>query len=163
MTFAPLGLTPLIDGRTPTWVARVGGYEVAVEHVRDSVALAVPGNAGRLIAHLDDRRRTTAGWWVQPQPVDGRYPFASHVVLRATQAGVWQGDVALLSDREGRRVCINSNPHRRASRASHATVNKFTSKPDDRLAMSAWRDPPIPTRGTWTTNRPASPTRAHRF
>lgn len=89
------------------WSATLGGAEVRAESNGDSVTLAFAKGVGRFRGRLVDGGRSLAGFWLQPfgvtaerpNPVGYRQAFATPLVLRRTETGVWRDTVRQLEQR----------------------------------------------------------------
>lgn len=89
-----------IDGRRPTWSARIAGYEVPVERTADEIHFSLPGEAGKFRGHLGANRRQILGHWIQSGDVAFySYAYASPIALAEIAPEVWRGDVLPLDER----------------------------------------------------------------
>jgi hypothetical protein len=92
-----------IDARGNEWRARIAGYDVpVVEHLKDEIHFALPGEAGKFRGrlHLGANGKRIFGHWIQLGGVAFySYSYASPVELTELAPGVWRGDVVPLDER----------------------------------------------------------------
>ena len=85
-----------LDGRDG-WLARIGGYQVAVQREKDAVSFVLPGKQGEFCGRLQTDGRIT-GSWIQPATVTGGTRYASPVTLSPIGARLWRGQVEPLQE-----------------------------------------------------------------
>jgi CubicO group peptidase (beta-lactamase class C family) len=89
-----------IDARSDEWRASISGLEVQVEHTKDEVRFALPGEAGKFRGHLSANGKQILGHWIQlAGPAFYSYSYASPVELSEPAPRVWRGDVVPLDER----------------------------------------------------------------
>ena len=88
-----------IDARSREWRARIAGYEVPVEHTKDEMHFALPGEAGKFRGHLNANGERVVGHWIQLGGLGFYSPsYASPVELGELAPGVWRGNVVPLDE-----------------------------------------------------------------
>ena len=89
-----------IDARGPQWLARVGGYEAAVEHDQQELHFSLPGEAGEFRGRVSANGKEIVGQWIQLGDVAFySYSYASPVQLSELAPRVWRGEVKPLEER----------------------------------------------------------------
>jgi CubicO group peptidase (beta-lactamase class C family) len=115
-----------VDARGPEWLARIAGYEVPVEHAKDEIHFALPGEAGKFRGHLGVNGEQIVGHWIQLAGVAFySYSYASPVQLSQLAPRVWRGDVVPLDERASFYVSIQ--------RAPDGSVKAFLRNPEANL------------------------------
>jgi CubicO group peptidase (beta-lactamase class C family) len=102
-----------IDARGNEWRARIAGYDVPVEHLKDEIHFALPGEAGKFRGrlHLGANGKRILGHWIQLGGVAFySYSYASPVELTELAPGVWRGDVVPLDERASFYISIERTP-----------------------------------------------------
>jgi len=100
-----------IDARSPKWRARIAGYEVPVQHTKDEIHFALPGEAGKFRGHLSAEGEQIRGHWIQLAGLAFySYSYASLVELSELAPRVWRGDVVPLDERASFYVSIQRTP-----------------------------------------------------
>lgn len=154
---------PALQGELTTrrtaegWRAAIGGFEAGAPASRAGVYIAFPDDKGVFRGAVTSDSQAIEGFWQQPRGAtqDRRDPggsgqsFVTPVVLRATAADTWQGNVQPLEDRftlylrifrsaDGALTAAFRNPelnlrggasHFRVAAAAHDSV-VFTARPD---------------------------------
>src|SRR5215469_5445035 len=90
----------IIDGRTSDWLARIAGFEVAVQREKSAVTFTLPGGNGEFRGSTASKGKQIAGHWIQrpaQYPYNSRY--ASPVELSEISPRVWRGEVHPLDQR----------------------------------------------------------------
>ena len=112
-----------VDARGPEWRARIAGYEVLVEHAKDEIHFALPGEAGKFRGHLGVNGEQIVGHWIQlAGAAFYSYYYASPVQLSQLSPRVWRGDVVPLDERASFYVSIQ--------RAPDGSVKAFLRNPE---------------------------------
>jgi CubicO group peptidase (beta-lactamase class C family) len=114
-SFGPLVRGELtIDARGGEWRARIAGYEVPVEHAKDEIQFALPGDAGKFRGrlHLVASGKRILGHWIQPAGVAfyNSSGYASPVELSEVAPWVWRGEVVPLDERASFYISIQRTP-----------------------------------------------------
>lgn len=91
--------TLVIDGRGGEWRASIDGFDVAVARVGNRVNLTLPGDQGQFRGHLAADTSAIDGFWIQSPGITLPSAYATPMTLKASQAGVWLGQVKPLRDR----------------------------------------------------------------
>jgi hypothetical protein len=102
-----------VDARGNEWRARIAGYDVPVEHLKDEIHFALPGEAGKFRGrlHLGANGKRIFGHWIQLGGVAFySYSYASPVELTELAPGVWRGDVVPLDERASFYISIERTP-----------------------------------------------------
>ncbi|MGH8225573.1 MAG: serine hydrolase domain-containing protein [Gammaproteobacteria bacterium] len=94
----PVGGTLVIDGRASDWHAGIGGFSLSVLHKGRSVGFRLPDNQGVFRGEIGKDSAEIVGQWIQPPGTLYNNAYATPVVLRRIESGVWQGKVAPLSE-----------------------------------------------------------------
>lgn len=98
-SFGPLVTGPLvIDGRASPWHATIAGFGPVVERDGAALRFALPSAQGAFRGRLQAGTAGIVGQWLQPPGVVAANAYATPVVLRRTERGVWQGRVVPLAD-----------------------------------------------------------------
>lgn len=97
-----------INAHEASFKATIGGQTVPVTRVGNALSFSLPGNAGAFRGELIGD--AISGFWIQPSSTAKPYRFATPLNLRATEAGVWRGEVVPLSAA----VTLNLKIERRA-------------------------------------------------
>ncbi|QSQ13311.1 serine hydrolase domain-containing protein [Myxococcus landrumensis] len=92
------------------WRARIAGYEVQARVEGKKVSILLPGGQGELRGTLAEDGQRITGHWIQPRVLMSGMTFATPVVLRALQPGVWRGDVSPLEDRFSLYLVVEKQP-----------------------------------------------------
>lgn len=85
--------TLVIDGRSKSWLAKIGGYLLEVRRQDDDLAFAVPDGRGTFRGTLENDGRKIVGQWIQPAGNLFHTAYATPVVLYRLEPHVWQGKV----------------------------------------------------------------------
>ncbi|WP_426749673.1 serine hydrolase [Myxococcus sp. Y35] len=92
------------------WRARIGAFDVPVRVEGRRISVALPGGQGELRGTLEARTGHISGHWIQPRVLMSGMSFATPVVLRVLQPGVWRGVVAPLEDRFSLYLVVQKQP-----------------------------------------------------
>ncbi|AGC47866.1 beta-lactamase [Myxococcus stipitatus DSM 14675] len=103
------GELTLVRGQN-TWRARIAGYDIPARVEGKKVSVLLPGGQGELRGTLAEDRQRITGHWIQPRVLMSGMTFATPVVLRALQPGVWRGDVSPLEDRFSLYLVVEKQP-----------------------------------------------------
>jgi CubicO group peptidase (beta-lactamase class C family) len=126
LTFGPAVRGELtVDGRDP-WQARVGGYEVAVQHEKDAVAFVLPSKQGEFRGRLQTDGGIT-GSWIQPATVTGGTRYASPVALSPIGARLWRGQIEPLREQFSLYLVIQ--------KAKDGSLQAFIRNPERNFGM----------------------------
>ena len=90
--------TLVIDARLPEWQARIDGFVVSVRHGGRSLQFQLPEGLASFRGSMTGRDGEIIGQWIQSPDVILSGEYATPVVLRQTEPGVWQGRVRALPD-----------------------------------------------------------------
>lgn len=90
--------TLVIDTRLPDWQARIAGFAVPVEHDSGSLRFKLPEDSASFRGSLTGKHGQMIGQWIQAPDVILSGEYATPVILRETEPGVWQGQVHPLPD-----------------------------------------------------------------
>src|SRR5579864_7778859 len=88
-----------IDGRGQQWLARIGGFALAVERKGSALSFVLPGKAGEFRGRLREDGQGIAGEWIQPATQVISNAYATPVAMRETAPRVWRGTVVPLEPR----------------------------------------------------------------
>jgi CubicO group peptidase (beta-lactamase class C family) len=113
-----------LDARGQQWRARIGGYDVSVEHEGDEIRFTLPGGAGELRAHFS-AGHSVLGHWIQPANAVYNNRYASPVVLSKTKENVWRGEAVPLEERISFYLSIQ--------RAANGSLTAFIRNPEFNL------------------------------
>ena len=80
-----------IDGRGRQWLARIGGFELAVERKGTALSFMLPGKAGEFRGRLREDGQGIAGEWIQPASQVMSNAYATPVAMRETVPGSGAG------------------------------------------------------------------------
>ncbi|WP_338863981.1 serine hydrolase [Myxococcus stipitatus] len=103
------GELTLVRG-TDTWRARIAGYDVQARVEGKKVSIILPGGQGELRGTLAEDGQRITGHWLQPRVLMSGMTFATPVVLRVLQPGVWRGEVSPLEDRFSLYLVVEKQP-----------------------------------------------------
>jgi CubicO group peptidase (beta-lactamase class C family) len=112
-SFGPLVRGELtIDARTDQWRARIAGYEVPVEHAKNEIDLALPGDAGKFRGHLSASGKQIVGHWIQLLGVAfyNYSGYASPLELSEVAPRVWRGEVVPLDELASFYISVQQAP-----------------------------------------------------
>jgi len=90
---SPVHGTLIIDGRSEPWNAAIGGYLLDVRHRGEHIDFTLPANRGTFRGTFDESTGEITGQWIQPPGTLYNTAYATPVVLRRIEPGVWQGAV----------------------------------------------------------------------
>lgn len=127
-SFGPVAQGALtLDGRSEPWRASVAGFEVSVQHDKQSVSFTLPGNQGRFSGHLDAGGSHVQGFWIQPPGVTFNNAYATPLTLTAGSTGLWQGALHPLTDRASLYLMV--------TRAEDGSLKAFIRNPEFNFGM----------------------------
>ncbi|MCX7515159.1 serine hydrolase domain-containing protein [Frateuria hangzhouensis] len=115
-----------IDGRDAGWRGAIVGFEAVVQQQGDRLSLALPGGQGQFRGKLSRDRSTVEGFWIQPPGMALASAYATPVVLKRTQPGVWRGAVHPLPERLSQYLAIQ--------READGALSAFIRNPEFNLA-----------------------------
>ena len=99
-TYGPMVRGELtIDTRGSEWHAYIAGFDAAVEHRKQQVRFALPGDQGEFRGRWAADKKQILGEWIQPPGPTASQRYASPVRLQELMRGVWRGTVAPLDQR----------------------------------------------------------------
>ena len=114
-----------IDGRDTPWIASIAGYRVAIRAEGDSITFNLPGHMGSFRGRLPLGSHELRGEWIQPGGVVLDPQYASPLVLHATAAAVWQGNIVPLEQRLSAYLVVASKDGKMTALASNPEANFF--------------------------------------
>ncbi len=95
----PVGGTLVINGRTSNWRAGIAGFSPVVRHQGRSVGFQLPDGRGSFRGEIGKDSTEISGQWIQQPDTLFNNAYATPVVLRQIEPGVWQGKLASLPER----------------------------------------------------------------
>lgn len=117
--------TLTIDGRSDNWHADIAGFQVTATNQHGDVSMTLPGDHGAFRGEITSDDTDIHGFWIQPASGDSP-AYASPLILKRVQRGVWSGEVWPLTQRVSQYIEIE--------RAGDGALTAFLRNPEFNFA-----------------------------
>lgn len=127
-SFGPVAQGPVtVDGRNEPWQASMSGFQVPVQHDKDTISFTLPGKQGSFHGRMDADGKHIDGFWVQPPGSSLQSAYATPLTFISPAKGIWSAELRPLQDRVSLYLVV--------TRADDGGLKAFIRNPEFNFGM----------------------------